>query len=563
MRTMNNSKTPNINLYLFWFTILVSRLSFIFIDASSSRVHLLAQNETSSPNIQYPKPNKPTINPETKITKINSVQDDISSHLSASDDEPTLDENIIVPTTPVEQEYSKSSLPIQSFTKTESNSWANSNPSSESFSYQPKNLTTKNIQALIDSYSKTNDKTILPWLVKKLVKNYQFDEAYNYFSMMDSTDQKSDPNLHLYLLLNQSSINISSPDSIQSITPILNQYKSEWLISDQENKFYQALIQIRYGKYDWASTLLTANTDPDLQSFIQGFKKAKSDFFAAKDVPSYYLDWLVSLSLMKNGYFSIAKKIALETLDQNDKYSLPYQVLAYTNFLTNNTEAAADYFLKLAEFDQANKDSYKFFVWVSYFRANKYSESVLYLSQVTDEKVLTDTYRYLTLAYEKLGDNENISRYQQKLLGQFDIDKSDFYTYFYQTSFFPYSQWKQFNLYNTNQQLYVLFMQKCELSNFQGTEKDVCNYGKIWFDLIQNTLDSQDEDTILTLANNYSQWYLYQILWDMKNNNSDSDKAKSYYSKALKSTSDSTEKEIIKTKIANLTNLEKPLFSKK
>jgi len=65
---------------------------------------------------------------------------------------------------------------------------------------------------------------------------------------------------------------------------------------------------------------------------------------------------------MKNGYFSIAKKIALNALDQNDKYSLPYQVLAYTNFLTNNTEVAADYFLKLAEFDQANKDSYKFFI---------------------------------------------------------------------------------------------------------------------------------------------------------------------------------------------------------
>lgn len=567
MRTMNNSKTPNINLYLIWFTILVSRLTFIFIDASSSRAHLLAQNEISTPKIQHSEPNKPIVKTETKIAKITTVQDDISSHLSASDDEPTLDENIIVPTTPVEQEDSKPILPIQTSTTTEPTSWLdskpNSNPSSESFSYQTKNSTTKNIQSLIDSYSKTNDKTILPWLVKKLVKNYQFDEAYNYFNMMDSTEQKSDPNLHLYLLLNQSSINISSPESIQSITPILNQYKSEWLISDQENKFYQALIQIRYGKYDWTSALLTANTDPDLQSFIQSFKKAKSDFSTAKDVPSYYLDWLVSLSLMKNGYFSIAKKIALKALDQNDKYSLPYQVLAYTNFLTNNTEVAADYFLKLAEFDQANKDSYKFFIWVSYFRANKYSESVLYLSQVTDKKVLTDTYRYLTLAYENLWDNDNISRYQQKLLGQSDIDKSDFYTYFHQTSFWPYSQWKQFNLYNINQQLYVLFMQKCELSNFQNTEKDVCNYGKIWFDLIQNTLDSTDEETILTLANNYSQWYLYQILWDIKNKYSELNKAKSYYSKALKFTSDSTEKEIIKSKIANLENPEKQLFSKK
>lgn len=560
---MENKKTINIYSYIFWFTVLVSRLTFIFIDANTSGVHILTETNISNTEIGYSKTEKKTTKKfEKQITKIATIQDDISSHLSASD-QPNLDENIIVPTTPVEQKTPEPSLPIQSSTTTEPISWLAANPSSESFSYQTKSSKTDNIQSLIDSYSKTNDKKLLPWLVKKLVKNYQFDEAYSYFNMMDLADQKSDPNLHLYLLLNQSSINISSPDSIQSITPILNQYKSEWLISDQENKLYQALIQIRYGKYDWASVLLTANTDPDFQSFIKGFQKAKSDFSATKDVPSYYLDWLVSLGLMKNGYFSIAKKIALGALSQNDKYSLPYQVLAYTNFISNNTEIAANYFHKLAEFDSSNEDSYKFFIWVSYFRASKYSESILYLSQVTNEKVLTDTYRYLSLAYQKLWDNENYSRYQQKLLWQSDIDKSDFYAYFNQSSLVPYSQWKPFSLYNINPQLYVLFLQKCELSMFQGADKDICIYGNIWFGLLQNTLDTQDEETILLLAKNYSQWYLYQILWDIKNKNSDLDKAKSYYSKALKFITNSREKEIIKTKISSLTNLEKPLFSSK
>lgn len=561
---MENKKTINIYSYIFWFTVLVSRLTFIFIDANTSGVHILTKINVSNTEIHYSQTEKKsTKKSEKQITKIETIQDDISSHLSASD-QLSLDENIIVPTTPVEQqEYPETSFPVQTSTTTETISWLAANLSSESFSYQTKSSKTDNIQSLIDAYSKTNDKKLLPWLVKKLVKNYQFDEAYLYFNIMDLADQKSDPNLHLYLLLNQSSINISSPDSVQSITPILNQYNSEWLISDQENKFYQALIQIRYGKYDEASVLLTANTDPDFQSFIKSFQKAKSDFSATKDVPSYYWDWLVSLSLMKNGYFSIAKKIALGTLSQNDQYSLPYQVLAYTNFISNNTEIAANYFHKLAEFDSSNEDSYKFFIWVSYFRASKYSESILYLSQVTDEKVLTDVYRYLSLAYEKLWDNENHARYQQKLLWQSDIDKNDFYTYFAQSSFIPYSQWKPFSLYNTNPQLYVLFLQKCELSMFQWADKDVCTYWNIWFSLIQNTLDAQDEETILSLAKNYSQWYLYQILWDIQNKNSDLDKAKSYYSKALKFITNSREKEIIKTKISNLTSSEKPLFSSK
>ncbi len=559
---MNHSKTPNISLYLFWFTILASRLVFIFIDASSDKAPISSQAISSITSIQK------TPKLELSSAKSVPVQDDIASHLSASNIEDSLDENMIVPTTPTENPNTKNNPSI--IPQEEKHELApvlvsatDSGSSLDSFSYQAKVTSTDNTKSIQESYQKTNDKTILPWLVKKLVKNYQFDEAYNYFNMMDPADQKSDPNLNLYLLLNQSSINITSINSIQSITPILNQYKSEWLISDQEVRFYQALTQIRYGKYDEASVLLTSNTDPDLQSFIKSFQKAKSDFTDTKDTPKYYLDWLVSLSLMKNWYFAIAKKVALEALSQNDKYILPYQVLAYTNFLTNNTEVAWDYFLKLSEFDQTNKDSYKFLIWVSYFRANKYTESVLYLSQVTNEKVLTDTYRYLALAYEKLWDNENLSRYQQKLLWQADIGKSDFYSYFNQTSFAPYSQWKSFNLYGINQQLYVLFLQKCELSMFQWPDKDICTYGKIWFDLIQNTINSQDEDTIISLATSYPQSYLYQILWDIKNKNSDIKEAKSYYSKALKLTTDSIEKEILKTKITNLTNSEKPLFSKK
>lgn len=546
---MNQSKTPNITLYLFWFTVLVSWLVFIFMDANTNKSILQAETLAKTTNVSK------TVKPAVASTLHSSAAK--TENLSDMGIQDSLDENIIIPETPTEDEIKKQ---IES---TESVESTDLNTESIQSSYQSKVSVSTEIQSLSESYSKTNDQSILPWLVKKLVKNYQFDEAYNYFNMMSTADQKSDPNLHLYLLLNQYTVTISSPDSIQSVVPVLEQYKSEWLLSDQEYKFYLSLTKIRYGRYDEASTLLASNTDPDLQSFIQSFKKAKSDFSNTKDVPSYYLDWLVSLSLMKNWYFSVAKKIALETLEKNNKYSLPYQVLAYTNFLTNNTEAAWDYFLKLSELDQSNQDSYKFLIWVSYFRANKYSESVLYLSQVDNDKLLTDTYRYLILAYEKLWDNENTSRYQQKLLWQSDIDKVDFYTYFHQTSFEPYSQWKEFKLYNTNQQLYILFLQKCELSNFQSMEKDVCLYGKIWFDLAQNALDSTDEKEIIYLSKKYSKSILYQIIWDIKSKESDLDSANSYYSKALKSTKDSIEKEVIKSKIANLSNPEKPLFSQK
>lgn len=558
---MNQTKTPNITLYLFWFTILVSRLFFIFIDARISQASLAKQSNQKQQSIvstnllanntAHSKSQKKPLN--TIADAIPSTDAETSHGSSMLEDETLVDTFSNIEPNPTAVTTVDSTEPIQIQDST------NIGPTS----YPAKSSITTEIQNIEDSYKETNDTTLLPWMVKKLVKSYQFDEAYRYFNMMELSDQNSDPKLHLYLLINQSSINITSLGSIQSIIPTLDSYKSQWLISTSDYNFYQGLLQIRNGNYEEANKLFQNNTDLDQQKFIKSFQKSKTDYSTTKDAPKYYLDWLISLGLMKNGYFSIAKKIALDSLSQNEKYILPYQVLAYTNFITNNTEISADYFIRLAEFDFANKESYNLLIWISYFRAEKYTEAVLYLTQVTDSKSMTDAYRYLTLAYEKLWDTANVTSYQQKLLWQPDINKTDFYTYFYQTSFAPYSLWKTFDIYNHNQQLYVLFLQKCELSSFAGSDKDICEYWKIWLDLIQGNLDSQDWKTIQYLSNLYPQSYFYQILWDISAKNSYTDQANTYYSKAIKLTSDSTEKEIIKNKITNLTNSEKPLFSKK
>jgi hypothetical protein len=84
---------------------------------------------------------------------------------------------------------------------------------------------------------------------------------------------------------------------------------------------------------------------------------------------------------------------------KDDQYILPYQILAYANFLSNNFDVSAEYFLKLADFDAANKDNYLFLVGVSQYRIGDYDQSVLYLNQVTNPLLLTDMYRYELLSY--------------------------------------------------------------------------------------------------------------------------------------------------------------------
>ena len=77
-------------------------------------------------------------------------------------------------------------------------------------------------------------------------------------------------------------------------------------------------------------------------------------------MPEYYFDTLVSLELFNNGFFQPAKVIALTSLQRNSNYILPYQVLAYANFLTNSWDTSAEYLKKLIELDPNNAEKYRF-----------------------------------------------------------------------------------------------------------------------------------------------------------------------------------------------------------
>jgi len=65
---------------------------------------------------------------------------------------------------------------------------------------------------------------------------------------------------------------------------------------------------------------------------------------------------------MKNGYFSLANKLAVESILQDSEYILPHQILAYSNFLTNNWEKSIENFYQLVKLDPENQDKYNFYI---------------------------------------------------------------------------------------------------------------------------------------------------------------------------------------------------------
>lgn len=163
---------------------------------------------------------------------------------------------------------------------------------------------------------------------------------------------------------------------------------------------------------------------------------------------------------------------------QNKTYVLPYQVLAYTNFLTHNRESAKDYFIKLADFDTSNASLYKFLIGISYYWYGDYEQSVIYLSQVTDPGLKIDVYRYMLLGYIQAEDTDHMITTRHNLLGETNLLTSDFSLFFDQLFYIPFRTGRPFDLYLDNQQLADLYVGKCSLI-FTGSQADVCTYGEV------------------------------------------------------------------------------------
>ncbi|MEI8091168.1 MAG: hypothetical protein WCG98_02730 [bacterium] len=162
---------------------------------------------------------------------------------------------------------------------------------------------------------------------------------------------------------------------------------------------------------------------------------------------------------------------------QNSDYMLPYQILAYANFLSNNRDVAAEYFLKLADFDSANKDQYMFLVGACYYWLGDNEQSVLFLNQVLDHTLLTDVYRYRLLNYVAGEDTDNALRVRQNLLGQPDILDTDFANFFKTMFYAPYRVGQPFTLYRENKALVALYLNAC--ASTLGSGADVCTYGEV------------------------------------------------------------------------------------
>lgn len=407
-------------------------------------------------------------------------------------------------------------------------------------------------------YTKNKNPELLQPLVEKFLQYYQFDKANQYLTLLvqeegDYFKLKIDPRQVIYTRFHDSTIDLDSTNSLDELFVLIHDYRARDMLSQDDELFYKGLKSLRVYDYSGASASFFKITDPRYKDFLSSYESSLANSVKIKNPPLYYRDGLVSLTLLKNWYFSFAKRLALHALLKNKDYILSYQVLAYANFLTHNRESAKDYFLKLADFDTSNDFLYKFLIGICYYRYGDYEQSILYLNQVTDPGLQIDVYRYMLLGYIQAEDTTSMTRIWHNLLGESTLQPSDFSLFFDQMFYLPFRSGKPFTLYSENPQLADMYLGKCS-TLFTGSQADVCTYGEVWLQLAKQNLSWMGQK-LLSLAENYHQSHLYHLLGDYYVSLKQYPMAKEYYIKALSIADTLAEQSIIQNKITQTTDL--------
>lgn len=390
-------------------------------------------------------------------------------------------------------------------------------------------LESENDEFLQKVFEETLDPKVMNLIVETYLDEYQFVKAKKFIESLSGENlSELDPVLNLRVTFN--SFQLSSDKAEENLNLVVQSYKSQNKISIEDSLRYQWVLALMQKDYTQFLELASGFKTENHKAFSEKIQDLKDQTDKQMWMPKYYLDTLVSVELFNQWFFQPAKVLALSSLAQNTKYILPYQVLAYANFLTNSRDTSIEYLKKLVDLDPNNAEKYRFLMWIAYYRDEKYEQSVLMLSMIKNEKLRLDAERYLIRNYVILDQKNKLISSRSRILWYENLTSSDFYTYFYEAFFHPYSEWKKFEIYAYDRDLAEKMLRVCNI-RLQWDENVVCTYGYIWKNISLWEFDNL-EQSLLQLVRDYPQWYLYHALGEYYLQQEDLDKAKLYLLKA-------------------------------
>lgn len=373
-------------------------------------------------------------------------------------------------------------------------------------------------------------------LKKSLLDAYLLDHQYDksrhlYASFSHLEKSQLDPKLPFRILFN--SFSQTNEQEYQALLQLFQKGKENWLFSAEENLYYQVVFLLVEKKYQEAQALLPQLKTTSYAGFADALLAIFQQMKTLKDLPPYYQQGLIAFQLMKNEAFGLAKKLALPLINEYPNYILPQQILANVDFKLGNKDSALSYFQKLLEIDPSQKNSYLYHLGILNFQLENYREAVLYFSQITDDGLMLDGDRYLVLSYLKLGDEAKAIVSWQRLLGQPEIKKSDFYSFFQEALRNPYLEGRDASYLSKDPGLVKSYLAQCD-KKLQKADQVICAYWKIG---LQVHTAAQKSPLLLdakSLLKDYQNAGLYLLIWDALRESQKYEEALESYLKALK-----------------------------
>lgn len=411
------------------------------------------------------------------------------------------------------------------------------------------------IQLLEHIFQQKQDKQVSQLLITSYLLDNQFDKAKKlYLSLSPEVQSQLPVDTVFKIWIN--AFSQTSEKEYQQTKALLEQLYQQKVFSELDRKYYATVFALVEHRYDDAKSSLKALTNTKYQEFSMAISSAFKQYESLKDVPDYYLDWLVAYQLMNQGFLAPAKKIALKITTQHSDYILPQQILANIDFMMGRWSSAASYFSQLLKLDYQEKNLYLYHLGVCYYQLGKYDDAILYLAQISDNSILLDSDRYLILSYIALGEQNKVFAGRQRLLGYPSIKKSDFYSFFEEALWKPYRLGETSPYLQKNWKLVEAYLSSCK-KKLIWEDLQICSYGDLGLKVQQGELSDPDlEVQINRFARKTPKSEFFQLLWELALKSWDKEKATTTLMKAIGLTNKQKERTYLKKLILQANNVE-------
>lgn len=396
----------------------------------------------------------------------------------------------------------------------------------------------------VANYEKTQNISDLYIVIDYYINLYQYDKAAKYFEELISKTNDRDRAKFMDILVNNFDW---SPAYYKQVRQLLEWYKSWSTIPMPDYYFYDIVLDRLHGNYQQNKI---NNLSDKYISIRDQFWWAITDADKYIDVPDYYKLGLLNMILFKNNYFGVAKNISDRLISTNPKYILPYQIKAYIWLSTDNPDMAISQLNILMDLDSDNIDYYHQLLGIAYYAKSDYVTSANHFLQVKSNWYIEDKTRFLIDIYRRQKDDNKIASmyYEQYKLWMKPVDFQGFFDRFVydRISIDDKSFVNIKNFYNSNKELYVMFLNKCtDIASKDSSFKNVCDYGQAWYDLANNDHD-QALKKLLILLQKYPDSQVYYTIWNLYLLQWETEKAKKYIIHAIITSKDDSNKNNLK-----------------